>query len=252
MKRPCSSAGVALLATFSLCTWPRAASAGEVEEILAKIDRAQFPAKDQVAVMKMTLKDKAGNAKVRELSSKQLGARLRLVRFQTPAEVKGVSFLSRGDEEMYIYMPEFGKVRRIASHTRSETFMGSDFSYDDIGSAEMAEKNVGRILKREGDLVTLELVPKKPDDSALKRSVVVVDTRYHLVVKSDQYDKNGKLWKTLTQEDIRQVSGYWLAHRITMQNVREGSATVMELSEARFDIGLADDDFSQRNMKRSN
>jgi outer membrane lipoprotein-sorting protein len=242
---------LALCAAVALAAHPCAALAGEVEDILAKTDKAQSPGKDEVALMKMTIKDKAGNAKVRQFSIKQLGADFRLIRFQSPADVKGVCFLSRGENEMYIFMPDFGKVRRIASHTKTESFMGSDLSYDDMGSGKVSSKFEGKVVKKEGDLVTMELVPKKGADTEVKRKVMVVDTRYYITVKGEDYDANDKLFKETAQEDVKQASGFWLAHKITVKNVREGSSTVLELSETRFDVGLKEDDFTQRVMKRS-
>jgi outer membrane lipoprotein-sorting protein len=235
----------------ALAAWPLAAGASEAEDLLAKVDKAQSPGKDEVAVMKMTITDKSGTSKVRQIAIKQMGSDFRLIRFQAPAEVKGVSFLSRGESEMYIFMPDFGKVRRIASHTKNESFMGSDFSYDDMGSGKLVEKYDARILKKEGDLVTLELTPQNGADADVKRRVMVVDTRYFIAVKGESYDANGKVVKETVQEDIKQVSGHWLAHRITAKSPKEGSSTVLELSETRFDVGLKEDDFSQRAMKRS-
>jgi outer membrane lipoprotein-sorting protein len=243
---------LALCVPLALAIWPLAATAGEAEDLLAKVDKAQSPGKDQVGMMKMTIQDKEGNTKVRQLSVKQMGNDFRLIRFQAPAEVKGVCFLSRGESEMYIYMPDFGKVRRIASHTKTESFMGSDFSYDDMGSGKMADKYDAKIVKKEGDLVTLELSPKKDADPDVKRRVLVVDTRYDIVARGESYDASDKLMKETMQEDVKQVSGRWMAHRITARNLREGSSTVLELSETKFDVGLKEDDFSQRNMKRSN
>lgn len=248
MKR--SALSFALCAGLAVTFGSSAAVAGEVEDLLAKIDKAQSPGKDQVGVMKMTLKDKAGNSKVRQFSIKQLGTDFRLIRFQSPAEVKGVCFLSRGDAEMYIFMPDFGKVRRIASHTKTESFMGSDFTYDDMGSGKMAAKFDGKVLKKEGDLVTLELVPKKGTESDVKRKVLVVDTRYDIIVKGEDYDANDKVVKLTMQEDVKEASGHFIAHRVTAKNLKEGSSTVLELSETRFDTGLKEDDFSQRTMKR--
>jgi len=252
MKHPrtAPAPAVALCAALALTSWAAPAQAGEAEDLLAKLDKAQSPGVDQVAVMKMTIKDKAGNTKVRQMAVKQLGNDFRLIRFQAPAEVKGVSFLSRGANEMYIFMPDFGKVRRIASHTKTESFMGSDFTYDDMGSGKLADKYDAKIVKKEGDLTTLELTPKKGEDSDVKRRVMVVDTRYNVTVKGESYDASGKLVKETTQEDVKKASGYWLSHRITAKNLKEGSSTVLELLEARFDVGLKEGDFSQRNMKR--
>ncbi len=199
----------------------------------------------------MTLKDAAGNTKVRELQSKQKGSNQRFSRFTRPAEVKGVSFLVKSGDEMYLYMPEFGKVRRIASHVKNENFMGSDFSYSDMGSGGYAKDYDVKSIKKKGKMIHLDLVPRKPGESEYGKLSMVIDTEYYLPVRIRFFDKKGTLWKEMTQERIEKVSSYWVARTITMRDLRKKHSTIMEMNDLAFDTGLKDSDFSKRELKRS-
>ena len=105
------------------------------KEILDKTD-TQNDAKDQFSIMKMTLFDKSDKKKTRKriLLTKAWNKRdkKRLIKFLSPADVKGFGFLvlepDSPSEKMYLYLPAFKKIRRIAGSAKSRSFMGSDFS----------------------------------------------------------------------------------------------------------------------------
>ena len=93
--------------------------------------------------MKMTLIDKNGKKRVRDLKTytKDKGEdKLKLMFFLTPADVRNTGFLtydyedSNKDDDQWLYLPELKKVKRIASSDKSSSFMGSDFTYSDMTS----------------------------------------------------------------------------------------------------------------------
>jgi outer membrane lipoprotein-sorting protein len=188
---------------------------------------------------------------VRELQTKQKGSALRLSVFTSPADVKGVAFLARSDDEMYVYMPEFGKIRRIASHVKKENFMGTDFSYSDMGSSDWAKTYDARVTKREAKNVLLELVPRKVDEVDYGKLTMLVDTSTYMALRIQYFDKKGTLWKEMTQTQIKKISSYWVAGAITMRDLKKNHSTTIEQKDISFDRGLKDDDFSTRALKRS-
>lgn len=225
--------------------------ANEAEAILKKVEAKMTETGDQVATMRMTLQDSDGKTKVRELTTQQKGTQLRLMRFSKPAEVKGVGFLVLSDDEMYLFMPEFGKVRRIASHVKNDTFMGTDFSYSDLGSSDYTDKFVSKLVKKEGKAAHLELLPKPGNDTQYGKLTMVVDLERYLPTQVRFYDKGGKLWKEMTSEKIEQVDGRWVPRKMTMIDHKKKHSTVMEILKIAFDTGLTDKDFSKRKLKRS-
>lgn len=227
------------------------ARANEADDILAKIKQTMTSSQDQVSTMKMILTDSDGSSKSRELLVKQKGTDLRIMKFVSPAEVKGVAFLVRSDEEMYLYMPEFGKVRRIASHVKNDTFMGTDFSYSDLGSNDYSDKYKAKLLKKEGKLAELELKPKTAADSQYGKLLMTVDLERYLPTRVQFFDKKGTLWKEMEQQDIKKIKKHWVPQTVSMKDHKKKHSTVIEMSDIKFDTGLKDKDFSKRKLKRS-
>ena len=109
-------------------------------DILKKADAVVNAPQDMHQFSRMILIDKDGDEKVRNSEMYQMGDEKRLVRFLSPADQKGIGFLSLPDDVMYLYLPAFHKIRRIASHVKNENFAGTDFSYDDMSSFQYAEE----------------------------------------------------------------------------------------------------------------
>jgi len=241
----------ALCAGFATLCLSSVALAGEGQDILKKIDDTMTTSKDQVSTLTMVLEDAAGKTKERQMSLKQKGTQLRMIKFVSPAEVKGVSFLTLSDDEMYLYMPEFGKVRRIASHLKTDTFMGSDFSYSDMGSTSYADRYDAKLLGKEGDEATLELTPKKGKDIPYSKLTMVVDLKRYQPVRIEHFDQAGKPWKVMEYSKVEKIDGRWVPRSISMRDLKKKHATRMEMADIKFDTGLKDREFSQRMLKRA-
>ena len=103
---------------------------------------------DRRSVLTMTLINKRGQQRIREVKSfsKDFGKDKKSVMvFEKPADVKGTAFLSweyddpAREDDKWLYMPALKKVRRISGSSRNEYFMGSDFTYDDMGDRNVEE-----------------------------------------------------------------------------------------------------------------
>jgi len=220
-------------------------------EILKKVEQTLTAPKDRIAVMKMELVDKQGNVKHRTVKIYQKGQHKRLIRFLSPADVKGVGFLALSDDRMWLYMPAFHKIRRIASHVKHEKFMGTDFTYDDMAQSNYTEKFNATILKQDKKTYTLELIPKPDADVDYKKLIMVVNKATWIPDKIEFYDTRGRLLKIMTNLDVVQIDGYWTPKKIVMEDVQADHRTVMTLVEVQHDAGLKDRMFSQRFLKRS-
>ncbi len=220
------------------------------DEILKKVDQTANAPKDKVATLKMILVDKKGNTKERELTMWQKGDQKRLIRFLSPADVKGVGFLSLTDEKMYLYMPAFKKIRRIASHIKNESFMGTDFSYDDIAQTKYADDYTAQILEETETHYVLELSPRPKSDADYSKLKMWVDKKTYVYDKMEYYNKKGKLQKVLTARKIKQVDGYWTQQDMEMHDVKKEHKTTMLFTNMQHDTGLEDKLFTQRYLKR--
>jgi len=219
--------------------------------ILKKVEDVLTAPKDRVTIMKMDIIDENGNAKHRQIKIYQKGKHKRLIRFLAPADVKGVSFLSLSDEDMWLYMPAFHKIRRIASHVKNENFMGTDFTYDDMAQSNYTKKYSAKILKSDDVTIVLELTPKPGKNVGYKKLVMTVDKKTYLPTRIEFTNKNAKLQKILTNRSIEKIDGYWTPKEMTMEDVLKRHKTVMILSEIKNNIGLKPLIFTKRFLKRS-
>jgi len=229
----------------------RQSSTGGGDVILKKAEDAMNASKDRTATMKLTLIDKDGDSKVRVIKMWQLGKEKRLIKFLSPADVKGVGFLVLSDNEMYLYMPAFKKIRRIASHVKNESFMGTDFSYNDIGKCQYTKDFTAEIKEQTEEEYVLELTPTPKSDVDYAKLIMRVDKSNYIPSKVEYYNKKGTLLKVMKNENIEKVDDYWTPRKVTMKHLKTEHKTIMELVKVVHDTGLKKEMFSKRMLKRA-
>jgi outer membrane lipoprotein-sorting protein len=220
-------------------------------EILQKVEEVLNAPQDRVAKVKLTLIDRDGNTKIREIKMWQKGRDKRLIKFLSPADVKGVGFLVLSDEEMYLWMPAFSRIRRIASHIKHQKFMGTDFSYNDIGKSRYTSYYNAKLIKETERIYLLELTPKPDADVAYSRLVMKVSKENWIPIEVGFFDKKLKKIKVMRNERNEEIDGYWVPTRIVMEDLEENHKTVMELIEVQHNLGLSDKIFTKRYLKRA-
>lgn len=245
------SAGfVSLLAVLFLHFRAAPSLAEDGAAVLKKVDKVENAMKDTVIEMKMTLVDKSGDTKERKAKVMQKGETKRIFKFLTPADIKGVGVLVLENDVIYFYMPAFGKTRRIASSAKNDTFMGTDFTFDDMGSLKYSDDYDVEKMETEEKRYILTLKPKpgkKKEYSSLK---MYVNKSNFVFTRLEYYSKGEKLKKVLKKSKIKKKGKYWMAYKMVMKDVKKKHKTIMEIESAKFDTGLEDDKFSQRELKR--
>lgn len=218
-------------------------------EILARVDSVMNAPKDMTAIEKMTLIDKDGSQKYRDTKIYQKGSEWRLVRFLKPADVKGVSFLRLASDRMYLYLPAFRKVRRIASSAKNEDFMGTDFSYEDMSQSSYSNDYNAKLLKEENNQYVLELKPKPNADVSYEKLILYADQSNYVYRKIEYYN-NSKQLKVLIVDNIEKFDNYLIGKKMEMRNIKNDHRTTLTLTDIKFDQGLSDEVFTERNLKR--
>jgi outer membrane lipoprotein-sorting protein len=219
-------------------------------DILNRVDDVMNGARDQKYTMRIVLIDKAGNEKSRELVMLQKGRDKRLARFLTPADQRGIAFLSLPGDVQYLYLPAFGKVRRIASHVKNTSFAGTDFTYEDMEAVRMSEKWDPRILRQEQDQTVLEMTPRPGKATDYSKVILWVRNDNFYPVRAENYGKDGALRKILVREKLQNVKGYWTSMETTMEDVRKQHKTRMLVSDMAFDTGIEDAKFTERALSQ--
>ncbi len=240
---------LAAMIVINLCTITYA-QLNDAQEILTKVDEVSCAPEDQYMKSTMILMDKSGNQNEREMVIYQKGGDKRLVRFLSPPDQKGISFLSLPNDLMYLYLPAFRKVRLIASHVKNQNFAGTDFSYDDMSSFSFAKDYDSQLIESSDTFYSLKLTPKPELEKDYSKLKMWVNKDSYVPSKIEYYDKNGNLWKTLTFDNIEKVGNYRIAKEMEMKDLKKSHNTKMLIDEIELDSGLSDDIFTKRNLKR--
>lgn len=215
--------------------------------ILLKMDEVMFSPKDMTGKMKVVMIDKNGKQETREATIQQKGTDMRLFRFTSPASQAGISVLSLPDDVMYLYLPAYGRERRIASSAKNQNFAGTDFSYDDMESKSYSAKYAAKLLTGEGSAYLLELTPKTASDYS--KIEVKINNKEFYPESMEFYDRGKNKIKT-AKYTFNKIGKYWNASEVEMTNLKTGRKTSMQMSDITYDTGLTDDDFTVRKLKQ--
>jgi outer membrane lipoprotein-sorting protein len=219
-------------------------------QIVDKMDQVINAPNDQDFTVKLILIEKNGSTKERIMNMKQKGSDKRYVKFLSPADQRGIAFLSLPNDIMYIYLPSYAKVRRIASHVKNSSFAGTDFTYEDMEAVKFSQKYNAQLLREENSSYVVQLVPKAGVQSDYSKLVMWIRTDIFFPVKVEMYDRGGKLYKIMTRSRIEKVNGYWVSKESEMKNVKAGKSSKMIFQEIKFDSGLSDSIFTKQYLSR--
>jgi outer membrane lipoprotein-sorting protein len=182
------------------------------------------------------------------------GSNRTLIVFQAPASVRGTRFLTienqdRADDQ-WIFLPGLGRVRRIAATEGSGSFVGTDFSYDDIASMDRnVDLDNHRLLREErfadSDCYVIESTPKDANYQ-YSRMIQWIAKNNFITYKIELYDRRGTLVKVLEILELREVQGRMAPFVTRMTTLAAGTSTSMNVERLVYDDPIPDGVFSQR------
>jgi Outer membrane lipoprotein-sorting protein len=239
----------------------------ETAEWIARQVDQRDTGKDSRFDMTMTLFDRQGRTRERRLTVMTLraaGARgdRVLVRFEAPNDIKGTGLLvwehPTAEDERFLYLPALGRVRRIAGAEKQESFVGSDFSYEDIGGREFDDYEYALIERNatltgsSGEAVPAWRLESKSRDThaAYPRVVSLVRKDNFVVVSAEIFNRRNEREKRYDVRDLRQVDGIWTAMALTMTNDLQRTRTDLAVTSARYNVGLGEGAFTRRELEQ--
>jgi len=248
---------------LALILLPLEAYALSGEEVMKKSQAAFFyPGKDFKARIIMELVSKGGQERIREMTMLRMnlgepgGNQKYFIYFFQPADVKDMTFMvykyKGRDSDRWLFVPAINMVRRIAAQDKRSSFVGSDFSYEDVSGRNL-EDDTYALVKEEKvggrDCYVVKSTPKSGDvEYSYKLSWV--DKGNYLPLKEEYYDKKGELYKVFTADEVRDVEGFPTVTKRTMKNVQSGHRTEVAYIKSDYNIGIEDSLFSERFMKQ--
>ncbi|HCX98986.1 MAG TPA: outer membrane lipoprotein-sorting protein [Bacteroidales bacterium] len=208
--------------------------------------------------LSMTLTNNRGEQRVRTLKQyiKDDGkVEKKIMYFLSPADVRNTSFMNWSysdgqSDNQWIYLPALKRTRRISSDSKSDYFMGSDFTYDDLGDRH-PNQDTHKLLREETiegkECYVVESTPKESGYIYSKTITWVMKDNY-LGLKREFYDDRGRLLKVLSIKNFAKVNGFWTILETEMHNVQRDHKTTMKFTDVEKNKGIPDSRFTERSM----
>ncbi len=230
-------------------------------DIFVKQDQMDKGFRDQKSTIRMTLINTSGEKIKRIMASKRFetptDGDLSVIHFLKPNDVKDTGLLThehktRSDDQ-WLYLPSRKRIKRISSDNKSGSFMGSEFSYEDLGSNEVEKYRYKYLRDEKLNGVACFVVERYPVERSSGYSKIVSWVRKdnHQNFRFDFYDRKRELLKTLYYKKLKKFKGkYWRALRLEMENVQTGKSTTIDFIGMRLGTGLNKSNFTKRSLEK--
>jgi len=233
------------------------------EEVMKQSQAAfLYPGKDFKARVVMKLINKDGQERVRELAMLRKnvgepgGEQKYFIYFYRPADVKDMTFMiykyPAKDDDRWMFIPAINMVKRIAAQDKRSSFVGSDFTYEDVSGRNIADDK--HVIEREQklgnrDCYVVKSTPKG-NDADFGYKLTWVDKANFLPLKEEQYGKKGALYKVFTADEVVDIQGIPTVVKRTMKNVQTGHRTEVTYLRTGYNLGIEDSLFSERFLRQ--
>jgi outer membrane lipoprotein-sorting protein len=256
MKKILFATVIALLIPFAAGTVGAQMS---VEEIVKKGNiAAYYQGDDGLADVKMTIKDAQGRQRQRQFrilrkDAEDGGEQKFYVYFSQPADVAETVFMVwkhiGKDDDRWLYLPALDLVRRIAAGDKRSSFVGSNFTYEDV-SGRGLEEDTHELIGETDEFYQVKNVPKQPKLAEFAYYIVSIRKDNFLPVKAEYYNKADKLIRVIEAQEVKDVEGNPTIVKQTAKDLQSGGETNMEFSNVDYNAGITDDIFAERYLRR--
>ena len=185
------------------------------------------------------------------------------VYFYDPTDVRGVVFLvhkqNQRDDDRWLYLPAIDLVRRISANDKRSSFVGSDFTYEDVSGRRLSDdeyeyvgeeafQSFGKVADRTA--IIIKAIPKERGAVEFSYRMIWVDKEYLLPLKVEHYNKRNEMYKVFEALHIEIIQETPTIIKGIMKDLENKSQTIMEFKEVEYDLGIDDDIFTERYLRR--
>lgn len=221
-----------------------------------------YQGKDFKARVLMKLITKNGKERIREMTMLRKnygpsgGEQKYFMYFHKPADVKKMTFMVYKylgkDDDRWLFIPAINMTKRIAARDKTSSFVGSDFTYEDISGRDIEDDM--HTLEKENSLNDREVYviksTPKAGDVNYSYKLSWIDKTNFLPLKEEFYDLKGELMKVFTADRVEAIKGFFTVVNRTMKNIQSGHRTEVTFSKTDYNVGIQDNLFSERFLKR--
>jgi outer membrane lipoprotein-sorting protein len=231
--------------------WSTSAFAGAGDDLLAKVERALGNFEDStINFTVLNLKPGTTQPVTLEFIARVKGKKS-MTEFLAPGDLKGTRVLALSPTELYVYLPEFQKIRRVTSSSTEQGFMGTVLTQQDMAPAAYTSLFTVSNYEDKGATAVLTLKAREGIDIQYKTMIMTVDKAKSVPTKMDYLSDAGAVVRTETRESYTcNPSGYCMFGGMTMvDHARGGAWTQLRPTSIQLNTGLSDEIFTQRTLQ---
>ena len=238
-----------------------------VDEIVERTNRASYYAgKDGRAKVSMTITDRQGRERTRRFTilrrdepgpagsgEEHTGEQQFYIYFERPADVNRMGFLVHKhldrDDDRWLFLPALDLVKRIAASDKRTSFVGSDFFYEDVSGRRTSDDRHELVDTTEHYYVLKNTQVDRKSVEFSHFQMWIHKTTF-LPVKIEYFDEKGEKYREYVAEGVEEIDGHWTVTKASMSDLRTKSRTVLEYSNVTYDIGIPEDVFTERSLRK--
>ncbi|MBN1985362.1 MAG: outer membrane lipoprotein-sorting protein [Prolixibacteraceae bacterium] len=228
-------------------------NAQDISEIIRKADE-KFRGESSQGTMTMIIERPTWSREV-TMKNWTLGNDFSMIYITAPAKEKGQVFLKRHNE-MWNWVPTIERMIKIPPSMMMQSWMGSDFTNDDlVRESSLTEDYSQQLLGEETvqgmECYKAELIPFDDAPVVWGKIIMWISKEEYHWLKAEYYDEEGYLVNTEILSQIKQMDDRTMPTRLEMIPAdEEGNKTILIFDEIKFNVDLEESFFSQQNMRR--
>ncbi len=243
----------ALLSIAVMLHFSETAKAQTAADIIEQMEQAM---RGESSEAEMTMKIERPRY-TREISMKAwvLGEDYSLILVTAPARDQGTTYLKRHNE-IWNYVPNIDRTIKMPPSMMSQSWMGSDFTNDDlVRESSTIEDYEHQILREEEyngrEAWVLELIPKPESSIVWGKVLIWVDKEHYIMLREENYDQRDELANTIEFLNIGEMGDrVFPSKMILIPADKPEQRTILEYKSLEFDVDLGESFFTQQNMRR--
>ena len=192
-----------------------------------------------------------GHERTMKIQSFSEGTKKSFTKILYPPKDRGITFLSL-DNQMWQYVPKIERIIKIPPSMMLQNWMGSDITNDDmVKQSSIVEDYDPRILNKDGDIVTIELMPKESAAVVWGKIIINIDLSTYTSKKDVFYDEDGKEVRYFIYDKVEKFGKYYIPTYWRVQSSeKKNNFTEMFLEDVEYDTDISEQYFKKSALRR--
>ena len=221
----------------------------DADEIIRKMDN-NLQSDSGYSKLVMLMKSERNERKM-VMESWNEGTEKSFIRIEYPKRDKGITFLKM-DNAMWQYVPRIDKTIKIPSSMMMSSFMGSDFTNDDMAKeSSVIEDYTKSISKEDSEYYFIDLLPKEDAAVVWGKIEIKINKSNFVPIEANYYDEDMVKQRVLLYEDIKAFGKRLYPTKWVLKSMdKPDNLTTILMEEVDFDTKVDPEMFTKRGLKR--